>query len=84
MPIALALLSIVLPLVFAGVYFSVREFDHQTRATFNGRESLATLGASLVHEKFAKMIDIGTSLASRSLVYRNIEKGDWGEAIKNM
>ncbi|MGB2580283.1 MAG: cache domain-containing protein, partial [Minisyncoccia bacterium] len=81
-PIFVTLFLITLPLVLVGVYLVVREFDHQTQVALERRGSVAKLGALLIHEKFDGIINIGTSLASRPLVYQNIEKGNWGESMK--
>lgn len=84
LPILVSLLLITLPLVLVGVYLIVREFDHQTRVALERRGAIANLGATLIHDKFDGIIDIGTALASRPLVYQNVENGKWDTAIKNM
>lgn len=83
-PLLVSLFLTVLPLVLVGVYLSVREYDHQTSVALERRGAIANLGASLIHEKFDGIIDVGTSLASRRLVYQNVEKGEWDEIAKNM
>lgn len=75
---------IILPLVFLAVYLGVREYGHQTSTALDRRESIATLGASLIHEKLDGMIDIGLLLASRPLVYQNAEKGKYDAVVKNL
>lgn len=84
MPLFAVLSLIILPLILGAVYLVIREYNHQTNVAFERRESIAHLGALLIHEKFDGVIDVGKSLTSRAIVYQNIEKGNWSEAIKNM
>lgn len=84
LPLLVVLLLAVLPLILVGAYLCIREYKHQTNVALERRGSIADLGAVLIHEKFRGIIDVGTSLASRPLVYQNIEKDDWDEAVKNM
>lgn len=84
LPLLVVLLLAVLPLILVGAYLCIREYKHQTNVALERRGSIADLGAVLIHEKFRGIIDVGTSLASRPLVYRNIEKDDWDEAVKNI
>lgn len=80
----LFVLLITLTLVLIGSCLVIAEFDQQTRIALERRGTIAKLVSMLVHENFDGIIDVGTSLASRPLVYKNIEKGKWDEAIKNM
>ncbi|MBI5077844.1 MAG: PAS domain S-box protein [Candidatus Yonathbacteria bacterium] len=82
LPVILAM--IISPLVIAGVYLSVREFKHQTSIAFERREAIVSLGALLIKEKFDGIVDVGMSLASRPMVYQNIEKGNWSKSIENI
>lgn len=84
LPLLVILLLAVLPLILVGTYLGIREYKHQTRVALERRGAIADIGALLIHEKFDGVIDVGTSLASRPLVYQNIVKGDWDEAVKNM
>ena len=84
LPVPAALSLVILPLVFMAVYSSIREFNNQTSFTLERREAMATLGALLIEEKFDSVVAVGVSLASRSMIYQNIEKNNWSEAIKNM
>lgn len=84
LPLPVILLLAVLSLVLVGAYLCIREYKHQTNVALERRGSIADLGAMLIHEKFDKVIDVGTSLASRPLVYQNVEKGNWDEAIKTL
>lgn len=84
LPLLVVLLLAVLPLTLIGTYLCIREYKHQTNVALERRGSIADMGAVLIHEKFRGIIDVGTSLASRPLVYRNIEKDDWDEAVKNI
>lgn len=84
LPLLVVLLLAVLPLTLIGTYLCIREYRHQTNVALERRGSIADMGAVLIHEKFRGIIDVGTSLALRPLVYRNIEKDDWDEAVKNI
>lgn len=84
LPLSATLFLVILPMVFLSVFLCVREFTIQTKAAFERRESLATLEASFVREKLDGLVDIGTSLATRPMIYKNIEAGNWGESVKNM
>ncbi|MBI5401155.1 MAG: PAS domain S-box protein [Candidatus Yonathbacteria bacterium] len=84
LPLPATIALIILPLILAGVYFSIREFNHQTNVALERRAALADLSALLVHEKFDGIVDVGMSLASRQFVYQNIEKGNWDGAMENM
>lgn len=81
---SIILLSLILPLVFVGVYVGVREFKHQTEFAFERRGAVAKLGALLIHERFNSLIDTAVSLTSHPSVYRNIENGDWDGVIKDI
>lgn len=84
LPLPIILAIFVLPIVVVATYLIVREFNSQTTSTLNRREVVANLGALLIHEKFDGIIDVGTSLASRTMVYQNVEKGNWDTAIKTL
>lgn len=81
-PLPVILTSVVLLLTLLAAFLGIREFNNQTTFALDRRESIAKLAAMLVHEKFDGIVDVGISLASRPLVYRNVEKGDWDEALE--
>ena len=83
-PLFVTLFFITLPLILVGIYLTIREFDHQTQVALDRRDSIAKLGAMLVHEKFDGIINIGISLASSRLVYNAAEKGNWDEVTQNL
>jgi len=84
LPLFVVLALFVLPIFFVATYLVVREYNNQTSTALDRREALANLGALLIHEKFDGIIDVGTSLASRAMVYKNIEKGDWSASIESL
>ncbi len=72
------------PFSLIGAYLVNSEFEHQTRVALERRDSIAKLGAMLIHEKFDSIIDVGTSLASRAMVYQAMGNGQWDEVAKNL
>lgn len=84
LPLPIILTLFVLPIVIVATYLIVREFNNQTTSALDRREVVANLGALLIHEKFNGIIDVGTSLVSRTMVYQNVEEGNWDTAIKTL
>lgn len=84
LPLYATLSLFVLLMILVASYLVVREYHHQTSTALDRREATANLGALLIHEKFDGIIDVGVSLASRAMIYQNIEKGKWSEATKNL
>lgn len=84
LPFFVILSLIILPLILGAVYLVVHEYNHQTTVALERRESVANLAALLIHEKFDGVIDVGLTLASHVGFYQYIEKGNWGDAIKQI
>src|SRR3990167_1285169 len=84
LPTLVIISLILIPLILVAVYLLAQEFKDHTAVSLERRGTIADLSAVLIHEKFDGIIGIGTSLASRPLVYKNIEKGDWDGANKSL
>lgn len=84
LPLFVVLSLFIIPMIIIAAYLCVREFNNQTRTAMDRRESMANLGALLIHEKFDGIIEVALSLSTRPLVYQNIEKGDYAAVAKNL
>lgn len=64
-------------------WLSYQTIDRElTRSELARRESLVRLGAATLEEKFKRLTDIGTSLATRVQFRELIEEGEWSKAIR--
>ncbi len=74
-------LSLASPIILLAFFSYLRADRDLTNLTLSRRESVAYLGASMLAEKLDRLVDIGTSLATRVQFRRLIAKGRWSEAI---
>ncbi len=77
----IVVLSLTLPVILFALLSYLRADRDLTNLTLSRRESVAYLGASMLAEKFDRVVDIGTSLATRVQFRRLIANGRWSEAI---
>ncbi len=76
--ISLAIAAIVVPAIY-----SYRAIDRElTESALSRRAAVAQLAAAVLSEKFARLADIASSLATRVRFRELIEVGEWTEAIK--
>lgn len=62
---------------------SYRVVDQElTEAALSRRASVSYLAAAVLAEKFDRLVDIGTSLATRVRFRQLVETGRWAEAVK--
>src|SRR3989338_658950 len=73
---------ILIPALTIGCFSYIRLHQVLTQATFERRQSIARLAASVLQEKFSRLIDTGVSLATRVQFRHLVSQGQWEEAIK--
>lgn len=84
LPAFLILLFVLLPLLIIAVYTSLQTFRDLHQFTLSRRQTIAFLTAATTQERLEKIIDVGTSLATRVQFQKLIESGKWDEAVKIM
>ncbi len=68
--------------IVAMAILSYRAIDRElTQSALSRRSALSFLAATLLTEKFDRLVDIGVSLASRVHFRELVEAGKWGEAV---
>jgi len=77
----IVVLSLTLPVILFALLSYLRADRDLTNLTLSRRESVAYLGASMLAEKLDRLVDIGTSLATRRQFRVLIAKGRWSEAV---
>jgi hypothetical protein len=79
---AILILLIVSPVLFLSAYGYWRMNREFTELIMNRRSAIAHLSAMILKEKFDRILDVGTSLATRVQFRTLIREGKWTEAIK--
>lgn len=65
LPVFLVLFLVIFPLFVAAVYTSLESFHDLHKFTLSRKEAVASLAATILKEKFDRVIDVGTSLSTR-------------------
>lgn len=74
-------LAVILPVVIVVALGYIGAKTNLTELTLARRESLASLSAVTVKERFDRLVDIGTSLSNRVLMRQMVREGKWNEAM---
>ena len=77
----IVVLSLTSPVILFALLSYLRADRDLTNLTLSRRESVAYLAASMLAEKLDRLVDIGTSLATRRQFRVLIAKGMWSEAV---
>jgi signal transduction histidine kinase len=73
--------AIVSPVVLIAVFAYNRAYQDLTESTLSRRQSIAYLAASALEQRFSRLTDIGTSLATRVRFRQLVSAEKWDEAI---
>ena len=74
--------AIVLPVTLIAIYSYVGDYYDLTEAALLRRQSIARLAATALEERFFRLLDVGTSLATRMRFRQLVAEGKWDEAIE--
>jgi signal transduction histidine kinase len=77
-------LLVLVPIGFAGFYGYRSSEQEMTQTVFSRRDSISYLIATVLTEKFDRLIDVGVSLSTRVRFVQLIENGQWNDAIQIM
>jgi PAS domain S-box-containing protein len=75
-------LAIISPVILLAAFSYVRAYRDLTDATLSRRQAIAYLTAATLKGNLDRLIDIGTSLATRVRFRQLIGEGKWDEAVK--
>lgn len=75
-------LAIVSPVVLIAAFAYVRTYQDLTDAALSRRQSIVSLAATALEQKFDRLTDIGISLATRVRFRQSVSEGKWNEAIE--
>jgi len=76
------LLAIISPVILISAFSYIRAYRDLTDATLSRRQAIAYLTAATLKGNLDRLIDIGTSLATRVRFRQLIGEGKWDEAVK--
>jgi len=76
------LLAIISPVILISAFSYIRAYRDLTDATLSRRQAIAYLTAVTLKGNLDRLIDIGTSLATRVRFRQLIGEGKWDEAVK--
>ncbi len=82
--IFLTFLFVLLILVFGNVYFYIAGRNQLLEYVMLERQSVAELAATMIQERLYRVIDVGTSLATRVAFRDRVSEGNWDAAIEIM
>ncbi|MBF0619402.1 MAG: diguanylate cyclase [Candidatus Omnitrophica bacterium] len=71
----------IFPSLFLSIFSLNNIYRESTESILSDKRSLAFLAASIVDEKLDAITDLGISFATRPLLIKNVENGDWPAAI---
>ena len=74
--------ALVCPFILVASFSYIKTKRDLTSFTLARRESIATLAAVLLEEKFDQLIDIGMSFATRVQFRKLLSEDKWDEAIQ--
>jgi PAS domain S-box-containing protein len=78
-------LSLLAAAIIGTAVYSYREInDELTAVTLSRREAVAQLAATVLAEKFERLVDVAVSLATRVRFRELVAQGKWAEAIEIM
>jgi signal transduction histidine kinase len=72
---------IVAPIILVAAFNVLKSYRDFTTMTVSQRHMIASLAATTLHEKFARLTAIGVALATRVQFRHLIEAGHWAEAV---
>ncbi len=75
-------LAIISPVILIAAFSYIRAYRDLTDATLSRRQAIAYLTAATLKGNLDRLIDIGTSLATRVRFRQLIGEGKWDEAVK--
>lgn len=75
-------LSIVVPVILVGAFAYFETYRDMTESALARRQSVAKLAAAVLEQRFDRLTDIGTSLATRVRFRQSVSEGKWDEAIE--
>lgn len=75
-------LAIISPVILIAAFSYIRAYRDLTDATLSRRQAIAYLTAATLKGNLDRLIDIGTSLATRVRFRQLIDEGKWDEAVK--
>ncbi len=74
--------ALVSPFILVTSFSYIKTNRDLTSFTLARRESVASLAALVLEEKFDRLIDIGVSFATRVQFRKLVSEGQWHEAIR--
>src|SRR5688572_30407483 len=75
-------LAIVFPVIVIGAFAYFGTYQDLTDFTLSRRQSIADLAAAALEQRFDRLTDIGTSLATRVRFRQFVGERKWDEAIE--
>src|SRR5262249_317772 len=74
--------ALVSPFILVASFSYIKTNRYLTNVTLGGRESVGSLAALGLEEKFDRLIDIGVSFATRVQFRKLVSEGKWQESIQ--
>lgn len=84
LPLFVTLLLVLLPISGGALFVITDEFKNHTEIVVSNQEMLMHIASTLVKEKLDHAVDVGVSLAGKTMCRQSIEKGEWDEALKHI
>ena len=74
--------AIVAPVVLVGAFAYFESYQDMTESALARRQSVAKLAAAVLEQRFQRLTDIGTSLATRVRFRQLVSADKWDEAVE--
>lgn len=84
LPMFATLLLVLLPISGVALFVVTDEFKNHTEIVVSNQEIFLHVAPTLVKEKLDRAVDVGVSLAGKTLLRQSIEKGQWDDALKSV
>ena len=75
-------LAVVSPVLLIGAFAYNSAYHDLTESAFSRRQSIASLAATALEQRFNRLTDVGISLATRVRFRQLVDEGRWDEAIE--